>query len=46
MLLFGICERFVSTFARILFDEVNAFVNHRAASPSKRNEEIVNQTKD
>ena len=38
-----IYKRFVSTLTRILFDGMNAFVNHKKAfSPSKWNEEIVN----
>ena len=37
---------FVITLTRILFDGVNAFINQKKAfSPSKGNEEIVNQTK-
>ena len=42
-LLHGRYNRFVSTLARILFDGVNAFINHKKAfNPSKLNEDIVN----
>ena len=44
---YGRYKRFVSTLTKILFEGANAFVNHKKAfTPSKGNEEIVNQTKD
>ena len=42
----GRYKRFVSTLTRILFYGVNAFISHKKAfSPSKGNEETINQTK-
>ena len=44
---YGKYKRFVSTLTRILFDGVNAFVNHKKTfNPLKGNEEIVSQIKD
>ena len=44
---YGRYKRFVSTLTRILFDGVNAFINHKKHSALQNgNEETINQAKD